>query len=204
MYSQNDEDDFFLEYFKDFNGGTLLEIGAYDSTTFSNSKALIEKGWSAFLVDASPFCVTKLFEAYKGNDKVNLIQSLITLEETNGLTSFFEYPFSAVSSVDKDHAKKYFIDKDEFEQNSKELLLPSIDLKTLISDVLKRSSEINFLSIDVEGFSADLAMTLDLEQVQPACICIEHDFKQNQLMSKFSPLYNIASHNGENLVLTKK
>lgn len=204
MYSQNHEDNLFLEYFKDKNDGILLEIGAFDSTVFSNSKALIEKGWSAYLVDASPFCMTKLFEAYKQNDKVRLIQSLITTKPKQSLIPFYEAPFSAVSSTNKEHTKKYFDDKEQFENDHKEILVSSIDLNSLLSQLYLITNGIDFLSIDVEGFSAELAMCLDLNMFKPLCICIEHDFQEKKIFEKFAQFYNFALHNGENIVFTLK
>jgi hypothetical protein len=58
MYSQNHEDDIILMYFKSKvypleiakHEFTLLEIGANDGKTFSNSLRLIEAGFKAVLV----------------------------------------------------------------------------------------------------------------------------------------------------------
>jgi hypothetical protein len=204
MYSQNNEDRIFLEYFKDKPEGTLLEIGAYDTTTFSNSRALIEKNWNAYLVDASPFCITKLFESYKQNKKVNLIQSLIMTEKSESLHCFYDCPFSAVSSISKEHTKKYYKNDPDIENKIKEIYLKSLTLNELLSFVLQQQNGLDFLSIDVEGFSADLALSMDLDIVKPDCICIEHDSKQNILINKFGAFYNVVHKNGENIIFTKK
>jgi len=204
MYSQNNEDDFYIKFFENYQTGVQLEIGAYDAKTLSNSRALIERGWTSYLVDASPFCITKLFEVYKQDKNVHLINSLITKEPNNNLISFYESPFSAVSSIEKEHTKKYFADKEDFEKNNKEIFLPSIDLSILIDFILYREEKINFLSIDVEGFSADLALCLDLSRVKPDCICIEHDYKKDLLLEKFGNFYDVKIYNSENLVLTLK
>ena len=205
MYSQNGEDNFLLEHFSTLENGVVVEIGAFTSTDLSNSRALIEKGWTAYLIEASPFCITNLFEAYKNNDKVNIIQSIVD-NDKKGLTSFHDYPFSAVSCIDKENMKKYFkhISEEEFKNNSKELFIQTIDLKTLMQFVLDRESKIDFLSIDIEGNSANLSMTLDLNQVQPTCICIEHDSQERQIEEYFKNHYNLVNRNGENVILVKK
>ena len=204
MYSQNNEDDAYLKVFKDLSNGVLLEIGAYNDKTFSNSKALIDLGWNAYLVDASPFCITQLFDAYKGQDRVNIIQSLITETQKEGLTSFYDAPGSAVSSIHKEHTQKYFPDKEYVKKTSKEIFMPSISLDKLISFVKSKEGDIHFLSIDVEGFSAELAMHLNFDQIRPVCICIEHDNKEQMIMGKYGNLYNILLHNAENLLLIRK
>ena len=201
MYSQNNEDDFLLEFFSD-KKGVVLEIGAYDSKTFSNSKALIEKEWIAYLVDASPFCMTKLFEEYKSNNNVHIIQSLIDNHKT-GLIAFHECPYSAVSSIDKDRLK-IFQPNIDTENNYKEIFMTTITFSTLLSFVLYREETIDFLSIDIEGGSADLALSLDLNLIKPKCICIEHDSKQDQIKEYFKSYYDVVKTNGENIILTLK
>lgn len=204
MYSQNNEDDFLLNFFKEKNDGVVLEIGAYDSQALSNSKALIEKGWSAYLVDASPFCVSKLFEIYRENNKVNIIQTIVTKEEQNDLISFWEVPFSAVSSTIKDHTKKYYPNNQDFENKSKEIFLTSLSINKLLKFVLDRDKKIDFLSIDVEGYSADLALSIDLDINLPQCICIEHDSKHEKIKEHFRNFgYKQQLFNGENLIITK-
>lgn len=50
MYSQNDEEAIIMRYFAN-RTGRLLDIGAADGMTNSNSLALIERGWRAVLVE---------------------------------------------------------------------------------------------------------------------------------------------------------
>ncbi len=59
MYSQNNEEQIIIEYFKDFKGH-LLDIGANDGLTLSNSRKLIELGWTGDLVEPSPNAFQKL------------------------------------------------------------------------------------------------------------------------------------------------
>lgn len=204
MYSQNNEDDFLLEFFKEKTDGLLMEIGAYDSKALSNSKALIEKGWSAYLVDASPFCASKFFEVYKENKKINIIQSIITKEQQEGLISFWEAPFSAVSSTIKGHTKKYHPSEEEFENKTKEIFLTSVSINNLLKFIFEREGKLDFLSIDVEGYSAELALAMDLNILLPSCICIEHDSQQERLLEHFSKFgYKKEVFNGENLIITR-
>ncbi len=55
-YTQNNEEQIFIDYFKNQNPSELcvLDIGANDGKTFSNSLRLIELGWSAILIEPSP------------------------------------------------------------------------------------------------------------------------------------------------------
>ena len=53
-YSQNGEQKIILEYFQDKYKGKVLDIGANDGITLSNSRALIEKGWDGVLIEPAP------------------------------------------------------------------------------------------------------------------------------------------------------
>src|SRR3990167_7663552 len=60
IYSQNNEQILIEKYFGNYKG-TLLDIGANDGVTLSNSYALIQRGWRGSLVEPSP----KAFEILK-------------------------------------------------------------------------------------------------------------------------------------------
>lgn len=77
MFSQNDEETLILEHFKDRPKGRLLDIGAYDGTSFSNSRALIEKGWKAVLVEASPWPFATMTKLWWDNPQVRLINGFV-------------------------------------------------------------------------------------------------------------------------------
>ena len=46
MYSQNDEQDYILNYFQNAEPGKFLDIGGYDPLIFSNTRCLVEKDWA--------------------------------------------------------------------------------------------------------------------------------------------------------------
>ena len=69
-YSQYGEDRLILDF---FNGkkGNLLDIGANDGRTISNSLLFIEHGWAGVLVEASPIAFEKLKKEHESNDNIN-------------------------------------------------------------------------------------------------------------------------------------
>lgn len=58
-YSQNNEQEIILNYFGDFKG-RFLDIGAYNGVDISNTRALLELGWSGVLVEPNPFNLVDL------------------------------------------------------------------------------------------------------------------------------------------------
>ena len=87
MYSQNNEEQVILNHFKD-HIGSVLDLGANDGITFSNSLRLIQKGWKADLIEASPETFLKLQDQHKGNEDVKCHN--IAVSNVNGKIKFWE------------------------------------------------------------------------------------------------------------------
>lgn len=203
-YSQNNEQEIILNYIETNNihSGKVLEIGAFDGENFSNVRALLLKNseWKATMVDASPFCFVKLFEMYKEEeDRIDLINSLVCMEEDLGSTSlveFYESPLSAVSSISLDHIKKF------------ESIIPEKIRKTYMSkvgmkEILDNFGPFEFINIDIEGYSGRLALQDWFNPIDYGCkiICIEHDGLVHEINAKLTRFgYKLLSINGENII----
>ena len=70
-YAQYGEEDFLDVFFKD-RIGYLCDIGAADGMRYSNSRSLLEKGWSGLLIEPNKSNFAKLVELYKENKSVIL------------------------------------------------------------------------------------------------------------------------------------
>ena len=87
MYSQNNEDEIISTYFGDYKG-TLLDIGANDGETLSNSRLLIQQGWGASLVEPSLTCLKKLNDLYSLQTAVQIIPFAVS--DYCGMADFWE------------------------------------------------------------------------------------------------------------------
>jgi FkbM family methyltransferase len=86
-YSQNSEEDVILDYFGNFKGH-LLDIGANDGITLSNSREMIVRGWGGVLVEPSPTAFKKLKYLYLDHSKIDLLN--VAIGATNGPAMFYE------------------------------------------------------------------------------------------------------------------
>jgi FkbM family methyltransferase len=86
MYSQNNEEQIIIDYFGDYKGN-LLDIGANDGITFSNSRKLLELGWSGELVEPANIPYLKLKELCKENKKVKLHK--VAISDLRGELTFY-------------------------------------------------------------------------------------------------------------------
>lgn len=169
MYSQNKEEQHILEYFKNhYNPGTLLDIGANDGITFSNSKRLIELGWKAVLVEPSDAGWEKLLELHGSNEKVVLVAAAIGTYNTTGILheSAAHVPGGAdralVSTLKKSEKDRWV----DVTFNQKEVDI--LNYKTLCERC--RINVFDFISIDAEGMDLEILAQIDLSATKLLCI----------------------------------
>ncbi len=106
-HSQNDEESVILRLLSDVPppSGRLLDIGAFLPSLFSNSRALLDLGWSGVLVEPSPDPFNNLLKHYRDNQRVTLVNCAIA--KTAELARFWDSGGDALSSASEDHLKKW-------------------------------------------------------------------------------------------------
>jgi FkbM family methyltransferase len=176
-YSQYGED----KILKDILGetGYFLEIGSFHPTIFSNTRFLVEKNWSGCYVDGSPSAIQRFIEEYKTNPNIKIVQCLIG--QQNGLITFYDSINDGISTTDINHMLKWKNSGSPF----REIITSIITFDTL-SSVLP--STIDFINIDVEGQSAELAKLINYNKYNTKVVCVEHDGKTNDLNLHFSTI----------------
>lgn len=194
-YSQNDEERFILEWTP--KDGRLLDIGAWWPTNLSNSRALIESGWSAVLVEPSPGPMRVLLEEYGGNEKIALVQAAVTAHGNAIKMQVTDYPVST-----SDHKVYSLWQSDPKTQYLGPLVVQSLT----IEEILGNWGRFDFIDIDAEGQSVEIAKQL-LEQPEsmlPNCFCVEHDGHAAQIEATARARgYNRFHLTAENLVAAR-
>lgn len=201
MYTQNKEQEYILEFFKDFKG-TLLDVGANNGITFSNSLALIELGWSGTLVEPSPSTFEKLKELHKDNEKIACLN--VAIGEEVGKMKFYE---SGHHLKDKsDYALLSTLDVNETLKWRK----AGIEFKEIEVDVVPFHHLVNldfdFITIDAEGFDIQILKQIDLTHTKLLCIewnsIIANKLVILEYCSQFG-MNKIIYESGENLLICR-
>jgi FkbM family methyltransferase len=169
-YSQYNEELFLMEYFKG-RLGVVVEIGAADGTTNSNSRRLIENGWSAILVEPNFNNYTKIKELYKENNIVS-VENCGCSDVSKKDTFYIDHndKYQQLSTFNPTQVKKC---KDiyscEFEEKEVQIL------KT--SDLFDKHkiTKIDFLSIDTESYDKNVVLGIDFGKIDIEIICIEDE-----------------------------
>lgn len=201
MYSQNKEEQIILEYFGDFTG-TFIDIGANDGTTFSNTRALAERGWKGVFVEPSPQAFQRLKELYSGHKGFYIYPYAISdhngkkmLQESGPLCSPAD-----IGLVSTFHAQE----KQRFEKSIKYTPIEVVTFKWKTFLNRLRIKEFDFVSMDCEGDEMNILPDMDLSKTK--AICIEWNSKpelkaayEAQLPEGFKLIYT----SGENLIYAR-
>lgn len=176
MYSQNGEDVIALNYFNEKGREikSLLDIGANDGITFSNSKLLIENGWIGTLLEPSHVACKKCFENYIFDDYTCIYNFGIANEtgEQDFLESASHLPngkdIALLSSVPSRLTERWKNSVDF--QESKAMFYTFADFE---KNYLMDGEKFAFISIDAEGYDWDILKQIDLKKYGVEMLCIE-------------------------------
>lgn len=193
-YTQNNEESFILEY---FNGaaGTLLDIGANDGKTLSNSLALVERGWVGTFVEASPKAWDRLRNLYGFGGPLQIIN--VAVGSYDGEIEFNESgellgtgDIALVSSTRQDEMDRWVSLNMPFNK----VTVPCVTFKTLLERSLY--SQFDFLTIDIEGMEPEVVPQIDFTSLGIRMAIVEWN-------GKFADLYDgILINHGLKLIHT--
>ena len=154
MYSQTGEEGVIMRTVRTHpGGGKFIDIGAYDGLKYSNTRKLFDAGWGGIMVEASPRNFVKLQENLGGYDRVKLICA--AMSNSHGFTRFNDTGDEYAKADDKGG-----------------IYVPRITWEDLLN---LEDGPWAVVSIDAEGISADLFLSMPLKAMSPWCVCVEHD-----------------------------
>jgi len=196
MYSQNNEEEVIVSFFGN-KIGNLLDIGANDGITFSNSRKLLELGWSGELIEPAEKPFNKLKELYKDNKKVKLHN--IAISDSRGELTFYSSG-EHVGNGDSDLLSTLsIVDKKKWENSTVYLESKVQSLKFLD---FYNWQIYDFINIDAEGYDLSILKQMDLKELGCKCLCIEHNGHQYNDIMRELRRYNMKTLlvNNENLI----
>lgn len=194
-YSQNNEESFILEYFKDKPTGKFIDIGAYHVFQFSNIRALYEKGWKGILVEPAPENYKQIADHYKDDDEIIVLNCAIGT--IAGEIDFYSCE-DAVSTSDIEH-------KNKWEAAGVPYTKIKVNQVHVVDFMNEYCKDIDFLTIDTEGTNTELFRSIPswvFEQIK--MICIEHDLHYDEISAILDAFGFTTLHlNAENIILAK-
>lgn len=193
-YSQHGEDHFIDKYGLINKDSVILDIGANDGITFSNSRFFIEKyGSSAFLVEPTSKCLSKLNELYLNNHKIKIIPYAISEKNESikiNVGNLMDLPtcINQVSTLIE--SERIYWEKGRNVIYTEEII-QSITPNELIKKL--NNVSIDLLSIDTEGYDYYILSELFTLGIKPKLII----FEWNSKLDVFEKCNNLLLNNYE-------
>jgi len=203
IYSQNLEQNYILEYFKD-KRGTFIDIGANDGLTLSNTRALAELGWRGVFVEPSPKSFEMLKKNYEGLKGFYFYQ--VALGDHNG-NAILQESSSLLTSADVGLVSTF--EASEMQRFNKICTYEPVTVKMFKWKTFMNRLQVktfDFISLDVEGFELHILPDMDLSKT--SLVCIEHNGHPGkkraylECCAKYR-IENIIYESGENLLIAR-
>lgn len=194
-FSQNSEERFILDYFKDKPTGKFIDIGSYDVEKFSNVRALVLKGWGGIMVEPAPKQFKSIFDFYNGNESITVLN--VAIGATTGEIDFYQCE-DAVSTSEEEHMQKWADAGVPFNK----IKVPQMNVVDFMNEYAK---DANFISVDTEFTNMVVFRNIpDWVFEQISLFCIEHDYHIQEIeerLAKFN--FRTLYTNAENIILGK-
>ena len=159
-YSSNSVDLIICELFKNKNKGIYIDVGCNHPFIGNNTYKLFKKGWCGINIDFD-YTFIDSFKFHRPKD--HNIQIAIS-DKTGEQEMYFHHERSAINTLDNSRGGRAILKK-------------KIRTSTL-SEIIEKSkfkySEIDYISIDVEGFELNVLKGFDLKKYKPKALSVEY------------------------------
>jgi FkbM family methyltransferase len=146
----------------------VIDVGANDGVTYSNSLPFVKAGWRAILVEPAPAVFKKLLANSAGSENVTCLQ-IACCDKPGEADLYF--------GADGEEGFKSTLCRTDNEWFRRERSSKSVSVKTdTITNILKRCQAPNrpgILMVDSEGMDYEVLRGLDFGQFRPTVIVTE-------------------------------
>lgn len=201
MYSQSREEEVILNYFKD-SKPTFIDFGANNGITFSNTRALAERGSCGILIEPSPRAFHSLKQNYKDlNTKGCFYFYNCAIGDKNGKVILHDSDsilrngdVSLVSTLIPEETERF-----KRITNYTDVEVQCYRWKTFKNRL--SISDFEFISCDVEGLEMVILRQMDLSKTR--LICVEHNGKNHDKFKAICEGFNVIYESPENLIFAR-
>lgn len=197
MFTQRDEEQHILKFFRANKTGRFLDIGAYDGECFSTTRALALRGWGGVCVEPSPSVLPALHKRYDGTENIEILE--VAISTASGPITFFDSNGDMISSTDLKHVELW---RSKAGVVFKQIKVNAVTPKNLFSDI---GYEFDFVSLDVEGINIDMFGRFPFEKLSKVkMFCVEFDLHPEEILKLAEPHgFTLLHQTAENLLLTR-
>lgn len=174
-YSQYGEDFILDRVFADQDTGFFVEVGCIDGLRFSNTLTFAERGWNGMCVEAH----TDYINALKENRQESIVCHCAAGEEDAEDVPFYANDRGSLSTLDGSREEEFQANYGTYFSGFEQQSVPKRRLDSLFEqyDV---PSQIDFLSLDIEGYEVEALAGMELTKYRPRVLIIESDSSDHE------------------------
>ena len=177
-YSQDQEDLFINDYFKEKSNGFYIDIGCYHPIKYSNTALLYNRGWKGINIDMNQTSID-LFNILRKRDK-NICAAISNTSKKT--IQYFDHLFSPINTLDKNFSS-IASKKLSFRKHT-EKTIQTYKFNQIIQKYNINIKQIDFINIDVEAHDLEVLESIDLSIFNAKIICVEIANNQNNIKEK--------------------
>lgn len=169
-YSQEGEDLILKRLFNAKKEGFYVDVGAHHPTRFSNTYLFYKMGWRGVNIDAMPGSM-QAFNRSRPRD-INIESPIADTEEQLVYYIFNEPALNTLSKIEaekKDGLRNYKV--------IEEKVVTTRTLTSILAECINPKQDIDFLSVDVEGYDLKVLQSLDWSIYKPKVVLVEELFR---------------------------
>ena len=165
-YSQEGEDMVLRRIFEKKKKGFYVDVGAHHPRRFSNTYFFYKRGWSGINIEPNPD-VIKVFKSMRVRD----INIQIGVSDIPGRITYHQFYEPALNTFDSKIVKSRLEETDFKLKTTCEVDVVRLD--GLLDDHLPGNTQIDFLTIDVEGLDFAVLKSNDWSRYRPKYVLVE-------------------------------
>ena len=177
-YSQDQEDLFINDYFKEKSNGFYIDIGCYHPIKYNNTALLYNRGWKGINIDMNQTSID-LFNILRKRDK-NICAAISNTSKKT--IQYFDHLFSPINTLDKNFSS-IASKKLSFRKHT-EKTIQTYKFNQIIQKYNINIKQIDFINIDVEAHDLEVLESIDLSIFNAKIICVEIANNQNNIKEK--------------------
>ncbi len=193
-YSQYAEDIFIDRFLGYPKNGFYVDVGANQPDHLNNTKRFYEKGWHGINIEPDLNNFRLLEKARPEDTNLN-----VGISDQESVLIFYVCEEDTLSTFSKETAEKL---ASEGHRIIAEKEVSVIKLYSVLEKFA--TSEIDFMTIDTEGFDDEVLASNDWTKFRPRLICIEDNDKGHHDSFFKSINYKKVGHNGLNSFFARK
>ncbi len=169
-YAQNFEDVMLWRALEGIDHGSYIDVGAQHPSVDSVSQLFYEHGWRGISVEPTPHYADLLRKARP--DEIIVAAAVGT---KGGMLSFYEFPETGLSTVDREIAEKHI----SVGYRAKEIVVPCVTLDEIFHK--RPRKETHWLKIDVEGGEKNVLESWVRSRARPWIVVVESTYPMTQV-----------------------